>query len=369
MSEKVLAAVAVDAKRTELREFDMPEIPTDGGLLKIEVAGVCGSDWPRYLNVPKVKGPLILGHENVGTITKLGKIAAKQWGVKEGDRVALEEYLPCGHCEYCRTGDFRLCDATDIWGGMSGIRYGSEPISTQPALWGGYSQYQYLHPSSVFHKVPDHVPGSEAALALPMGNGIEWVYFQGGAGIGKTVVIQGPGQQGLACVVAAKEAGAACIIVSGLTSDAKRLELARKFGADYAIDVQTKDLVEEVKKITGGKMADVVVDCASGGPATAVTAMQLAKKRSTVVLAAAKRKNIPEFDMDHLIAKFITVKGTRGHSYAAVERALEIIASGKYPLHEMCTHKFGLSGVDEALKTVGGEGRPDAIHINVLPWS
>jgi threonine dehydrogenase-like Zn-dependent dehydrogenase len=202
-----------------------------------------------------------------------------------------------------------------------------------------------------------------------MGNGIEWVYFQGGAGIGKTVVIQGPGQQGLACVVAAKEAGAACIIVSGLTSDAKRLELARKFGADYAIDVQTKDLVEEVKKITGGKMADVVVDCASGGPATTVTAMQLAKKRSIVVLAAAKRKNIPEFDMDHLIAKFITVKGTRGHSYAAVERALEIIASGKYPLHEMCTHKFGLSGVDEALKTVGGEGRPDAIHINVLPWS
>ncbi len=366
MTEKILAAVAVDAKRTELREFDMPEIPPDGGLLKVEVAGVCGSDWPNYLSTPKAKGPLILGHENVGFIAKLGKIAAQRWGVKEGDRVALEEYLPCGHCEYCRTGDFRLCDATEPVGGL---RYGSTPISMEPSLWGGYSQYQYLHPNSVFHKVADHVPGAEAALALPMGNGIEWTYLQGGVGIGQTVVIQGPGQQGLACVIAAKEAGAACIIVSGISSDAKRLELARKFGADYTIDVQQKALIEEVKKITSGKMADVVIDCASGGPATAVSAIQLAKKRSTVILAAAKRRVIPEFDMDQLIAKFMTVKGMRGHSYASVELALQIIASGKYPLSEMCTHKYGLSGVDEALRTVGGEGKPNAIHINVLPWS
>ena len=374
MTEQILAAVAVDAKRTELREFAMPDIPPDGGLLKVEVAGVCGSDWPYYLNIPKTKGPLILGHENVGFIAKLGKIAAQRWGVKEGDRVALEEYLPCGHCQDCRIGDFRLCDATDtVWAAPAPdrhpIRYGSTPISLAPSLWGGYSQYQYLHPNSVFHKVADHVPGSEAALALPMGNGIEWTYLQGGVGIGQTVVIQGPGQQGLACVIGAKEAGAACIIVSGLTSDAKRMEVARKFGADYTIDVQQKDLIEEVKKITGGKMADVVIDCASGGPATAVSAMQLAKKRSTVILAAAKRKTIPEFDMDQLIAKFLTVKGIRGHSYASVELALQIIASGKYPLSDMCTHKYGLSGVDEALRTVGGEGEPNAIHINVLPWS
>ncbi len=368
MSEKILAAVAVDTKRTELREFDMPAIPPDGGLLKVEVAGVCGSDWPHYLNSPKTKGPLILGHENVGYIAKLGKIAAQRWGVKEGDRVALEEYLPCGHCEYCRSADFRLCDATDTLIGK-GIRYGSTPISLAPALWGGYSQYQYLHPNAVFHQVPEDVPGAIAALALPLGNGIEWTYLQGGVGIGQTVVIQGPGQQGLACVIAAKEAGAGCIVVSGLTADAKRLELARKFGAHYIVDVQQHDLVEEVKKITGGRMADVVIDCASGGPATAVSAMQLARKRSTVVLGSWKRRAIPEFDMDQLISKVITVKGIRGHSYQSVESALQIIASGKYPLNEMCTHKFGLNGVDEALKTVGGEGRPNAIHINVLPWT
>jgi threonine dehydrogenase-like Zn-dependent dehydrogenase len=163
MNPKVLSAVAVDIKRTELWEIEMPEIPPDAGLLKLEAAGVCGSDWPAYLE--KASGPRILGHENVGTIAKIGAVAQRRWGAKEGDRVALEEYLPCGHCPTCRTGEFRLCDATDPW--MGGIRYGSTSVAVPPSLWGGYSQYQYLHPNSVLHKVPDRVPAVEAALALP----------------------------------------------------------------------------------------------------------------------------------------------------------------------------------------------------------
>src|SRR2546425_658121 len=153
--EKVLAAVVVAAGQTELAEFEMPDIVPEAGLLKLEAAGVCGSDWPSYLQ--KAQQPRILGHENVGVIAKVGHIAAQRWGVKEGDRVALEEYLPCGHCEYCRSVEFRLCNATDTLIG-NGMRYGSTPISVAPSLWGGYSEYQYLHPNAVFHKVPAHVP-------------------------------------------------------------------------------------------------------------------------------------------------------------------------------------------------------------------
>lgn len=364
MSEKVLAAVAVHVERTELLELDMPDIPPDAGLLKLEAAGVCGSDWPAYLK--KAQEPRILGHENVGFIAKLGRIAAKRWGVKEGDRVALEEYLPCGHCEICRTGEFRLCDFTDPW--MGGIRYGSTPISVPPSLWGGYSQYQYLHPNSVLHRVPSHVPATEAALALPLANGIEWACREGGAGVGKTVVIQGPGQQGLGCVLAAKEAGAACIIVSGLSADSKRLEVARKLGADYTVHVQGEDLRERVMQITGNRMADVVIDVASGGPSTVISAMELAKKRGTILLAGKKHQPIPELHSDNLISKYLTLKGVRGHSYASVELALQFIASRKYPLREMCTHKYSLREVDQALKTTGGVGAPDAIHVTVLPW-
>ncbi len=367
MTARVQAAVALDLKRTEVREFDWPIIPTDGGLLKVEMTGVCGSDWPYFLNYPKSKGALILGHETVGFVAAIGAAAAARWGVKEGDRVALEEYLPCGHCNYCRTGEFRLCDATDTLLG-NGIRYGSTPIGVAPSLWGGYSQYLYLHPNSVFHKVPQHLPATQATLSLPLGNGFEWAYLQGRASIGEAIVIQGPGQQGLACVIAAKEAGASCIIVTGLSADQHRLALAKELGAHYTIDIEKSDLLETVADHTGGHMADLVIDCASGGPSTIISAIQLARKGGKVLLCGRKGRPVPDFDSDQLFRKNLTLKGMRGHSYQAVEMALFIIASGRYPLEKLCTNVFGLTQVETALRTVGGEGAADAIHCCVNPW-
>ncbi len=368
MSESVLAAVAVEAGRTELREFPMPAIGSDAGLLEVEATGVCGSDWGYYTRYPPQRGPLILGHETVGVVRKLGTDAAARWGLREGDRIALEEYIPCGHCEYCRSGDFRLCDATELRAGT--LRYGSTPISVQPSLWGGYSRYQYLHPNAVFHRVAPHVPAAQAALALPLGNGFEWTYLQGRLAVGETVVIQGPGQQGLACVIAAREAGAGTIIVTGLgnATDGFRLGLAKKLGADWTINIEEQDLLETVGEITGGRMADLVIDCASGGPSTVLSALQLARKSGRVILGGQKGVAIPEFPSDLLISRFLTIKGMRGHSFQSVELALRIIAGGRYPLEAMSTHQFRLSETDEALHTLVGQGRPNAIHCTVYPW-
>jgi threonine dehydrogenase-like Zn-dependent dehydrogenase len=146
------------------------------------------------------------------------------------------------------------------------------------------------------------------------------------------------------------------------------MDLARKLGAHYTVDVQREDLTERVMQITGNRMADVVIDVASGGPSTVISALQLSKKRGTVVLAGKKHQPIPDFHGDTLISKYLTLKGVRGHSYASVELALEFIASGKHPLGEMCTHKYSLREVDQALKTTGGVGAPDAIHVTVMPW-
>ncbi len=368
MPKEVTAAVAVAPGKTELRSLPFPELAPDAGMLEVEATGVCGSDWGYYTRYPAERGALILGHETVGRISHLGRDAARRWGVKEGDRVALEEYLPCGHCEYCRSGDFRLCDATEWRAGS--LRYGSTPVSVAPSLWGGYAQYQYLHPNAVFHRVPGHVPAAQAALALPLGNGVEWTYLQGKAGPGQTVLIQGPGQQGLACVVAAKEAGASCIIVTGLgtPTDTFRLGLARKLGAHHTIDIEAQDLFATVRDITGGRMADLVIDCASGGPATVISALHLARKAGRVLLGGIKGHPVPAFDSDVLIARFLTVRGMRGHSYRSVELALQIIASGRYPLGELSTHQFRLADTDEALHTLVGKGRPDAIHCTVFPW-
>jgi threonine dehydrogenase-like Zn-dependent dehydrogenase len=364
-----LAAVATEPGVTEVRELPLPDPEPNSGLLRVEITGVCGSDWSYYHHLPETRGPLILGHETVGVIERAGSEAQRRWGLKEGDRVALEEYLPCGHCEFCRAGDFRLCEASDWRSG--GLRYGTTAMSVAPGLWGGYARYQHLHESTVFHRVPDGVAGKHAALALPLANGIEWAYLHGRAGPGDVVVVQGPGQQGLACVAAAREAGAGLIIVTGLSTptDRLRLELARRFGAAHTIDIEQQDLLATVADLTGGHMADLVIDCASGGPASVLSAIQLARKKGRVILGGQKRRSIPEFDSDRIIAKFLTVKGMRGHSYQAVELALGMIAGNRHGVCDLSTHSFALADTDLALRTLVGQGVEATVHCTVDPWS
>ena len=361
------AAVALAANHIEIQEFAKPAILPESGLLKVAATGVCGSDWGYYQNLPASRGPLILGHETVGYVESMGALAKEKWRLKEGDLVALEEYIPCGTCHACRSGDFRLCDATD-WR-LGGMRYGATGLNVAPGFWGGYSHYQYLHLNTVFHKVPDGLSARHAALALPISNGIEWTYLQGGAGPGQTVVIQGPGQQGLACVVAAKAAGANQIIITGLANDTdrKRLALAKKLGADHTIELGEMDLVQDVKELTGGLMADLVIDCASGGTDSVISAVALARKKGVVILGGQKRKKIPEFDSDQIIAKFLTVKGMRGHSYESVELALQLIHSDKYAVKEMSTHLLGLKDTDLALNSLVGNGVKEPIHMVIDP--
>jgi threonine dehydrogenase-like Zn-dependent dehydrogenase len=358
------AAVVVSAGRSETAEFPIPAIPSDAGLLRVEACGICGADINKYFDTKQ--GPRILGHEIVGTIEKLGDSARARWGVQEGDLVALEEYLPCGHCDYCRGGEMRSCLATDTRL-PDAIRYGSTSIRIPPSLWGGYSQFLYMHPRSVIHRVPEGVPARIAAMCLPIGNGFEWVYFDGQCGPGKTIVIQGPGQQGLGCVIAAKICGAETIIVSGLTHDAARFDLARALGADHVVAVDQQDLGVEVARITGGRMADIVIDTSGVGPKNVNSSLRLLRKRGALLIVSAGG-SVKEFDADRLIAYQISLKGLRGHSYEAVEMALRTMARNILPLERMSTHWLGLEDIDGAIRMLAGEGSERPIHISIAPW-
>jgi threonine dehydrogenase-like Zn-dependent dehydrogenase len=370
LPEKTLAALKVGPSTTELREFDLPELPPDAALMKMEVAGVCGTDVSQY-KLPLRGAPLIMGHENVGTLAKVGREFEKHKGFKEGDLVFLEHYLPCGHCEWDHRGEYRHCAATEWFYDPTAIRYGYTSLDIAPGLWGGFSHYVYLPLNAVLHRVPEGLSPEEAGLATPMSNGIQWTLMDGGVGYASTVLIQGPGQQGMCCLMAAKQAGADLVIVTGTSKDARRLEVATALGADAAIDVQTDDPLERVMQLTNGRGVDVVVDCTAGAGTKAVMlGIEATKRRGgTMVVQGEGNQTFPDFPIGRLTRKGMTLKSARGHSYRAVELALNVLASRRFPLDRVMTHRFGLSEVDYAIRSVGGDGAPGAIHVSVMPWT
>jgi threonine dehydrogenase-like Zn-dependent dehydrogenase len=219
------------------------------------------------------------------------------------------------------------------------------------------------------HHVPKGVSAELAGLVTPMANGVEWSLFDGGVGYNSTVLIQGPGQQGLSQTVICKQAGASLIIVTGTSKDQKRLETAKALGADYIIDVQKEDPLARIKEITGGKGVDVVLDCTAGaGTIPILLGVEALKRKAGTIVVQGELKEFPNFPLERVTVKAITIKSARGHSYKACELALAQLASKRFPLEKVTTHRFGLKEVDLAIKSVGGQGVPDVIHASLMPW-
>jgi threonine dehydrogenase-like Zn-dependent dehydrogenase len=363
MPDTSLAAAAVGDCRFELVELDVPPVGAADGLLRVEASGVCGSDFKKYR--VRDMSPTVLGHETVGRIERVGDVARQRWAVDEGDRVLLEEYLPCGHCSFCRSGEFRSCRVTDN-AQAGALRYGSTPIALAPGLWGGNSQFQFLHPNSVLHRVPDEVPAEHVTFAIPLSNGIQWSRRDGGVDVGDSVLIQGPGQQGISCVVGSRMAGAEQVIVSGRHSDRHRLQTARRVGADLTIDAEHQEVVEVVRASTGGAGADVVIDVSGGGAATASVAFRAVRRGGTVVLASGGPPG--EVSLDLVRKKQITVRGVRGHSFWAVETALRVIASGRVDLESFCTAPYPLAEIDAAYATATDGSGDHRLHVSIGAW-
>ncbi len=354
MPERSRVLVLTEVGRLEARELPIPEIGDDDGLLRVEAAGICGSDYHQFCGeLPGVGAvmPVVPGHEIVGRIERLGAAAAERWGLGEGDRVVLEEVL---HDE--AGGPLRVYGIT--------IR-----VDEAPGLWGGYADYVYLDPSAKLHKLPDELSALDAALFVPIANGIRWGARVPGTQPGDTVVVLGPGQQGLGCVVGALDAGAERVFVTGRGADARRLELARKFGAEVAIDVDRDDPVEAIAELTGGRGADVVVDATAEATQPVVQAIEIARSGATVVLGGLKNMaEVRGLVTDKIVLKQLRVQGVGGHDSASVASAIELIASRRFPLHEMCTHSFPLDEAEHAVRVVGREiPGEDPIHVTLIP--
>lgn len=369
MAQQVLAAVRTAPGTTELRELPMPAIADDSALLKVEVAGICGTDVKMY-HKPPLDAPVIMGHENVGTIVEAGPRFRQLHGVDVGDKVFIEHYVGCYNCEWCRIGEYRHCEATDWRTNVDARRYGYTSLNNPGTLWGGFAEYMYLPWNAVLHKVPDGVTAELAGLVTPLSNGIEWALIAAGVGYADTVVIQGPGQQGLSQVVACKQAGASKIIVTGTTSDRARLDLALDLGADEVIDITTTDARAQVMDSTAGRGVDFVLDCTSrAGVGPVLFGIDVLKRREGTLLIQGELAAFPDFPIKLLTEKAITIKSARGHSYRACELALQQLGSGRFPLHRLSTHRFSLEEVDHAIRALAGDTEDrDVIHISLMPW-
>lgn len=349
MSQTCRGATLWAPEKIEIREYPIPEVPPNGGLVAVERAGVCGTDVKYLHGKIELPLPVILGHEILGQVVKLGREAAAIHGVKEGDRIILKGALGCGRCADCRRGAARFCRKRTNYGGRT-------TCANPPHLFGGFADYIYLAPDALATKVSDRLPAEAAVLiGAVMANGFQWAVRQGGVKMGDYVLIQGPGQQGLACTFAARHAGAARIFVSGIGRDAKRLELAKRFGAHRAVNVEEENLIDVIREETGGAMCDVVVDV-SGSPKAIQASVDCVRRQGTVVVAGLTGDTtVTPLLIDKIVWGDVRVQGCYTGDNDAVDATLRLLEVTRFPVQEMVSHVFPLEETERCIQAVGGE--------------
>ena len=311
----------------EERELPVPDPQPGGAVLRVEATGLCHSDVDQFKGIvhSPMGGafPAVPGHEVIGRIEKIDAAAAKEWGVSEGDRVAVRTIAI--------TPDGQI------------IAYGHDlPIDHGSGLYGGYAEHMEIIPGSAVFPIREDLPAAELTIFEPLSCTCTWV---APVNEGDTVVIEGPGHMGLCTVVAARASGAGTIIVTGLSQDLARMDTALRIGADFAIDVQEEEVVARVAELTDGRMAEVVIDAAAGNPITVNTAMDLVATGGRVVLAGFKERPVDGFMSNRIPERLITIHPGAGLD---PERAVNLINEGAVPTNELLGDTFPLDQFEEA---------------------
>jgi 2-desacetyl-2-hydroxyethyl bacteriochlorophyllide A dehydrogenase len=306
----------------EYRELPQPRITEQQVLVRVAVVGVCMSDVEVYDGTrPEqyVTYPCIPGHEWCGTVVEAG---AEFRHLKVGDRVAVEGHNYCGRCYYCRCGQTNLCELY------------SELGFTLP---GAYAEYVAVR-ADLAHPFSDALPFELAALTEPAscaGHGMLRAFVRPD----QSVAVIGPGTIGLLGAAWAKALHAGRIIVIGL--DRKSEALARAVGAtDYW--TVTENPAEQVRALTSGRGADVVLE-AAGNPAAVALACDVARRGGTVVAAGVVGGRRPlTLESDLFSLKDLRVHGIFAYTSEVFQKTLRQIEGGALDLHRFITHRFPL---------------------------
>jgi L-iditol 2-dehydrogenase len=324
------AAVYYNNKDIRIEEMTVPQIGPAEILVRIMASGVCGSDVMEWYRVKKA--PRVLGHEIAGEIAKIG---AEVIQFRIGQRVFVSHHVPCNDCRYCRAGFHTACRTL-------------QSTNFDP---GGFAEYVRVPEVNVRRgtfELPDGMTFEEGTFIEPLGCVIRG---QRVAGIreGHTVVVLGSGISGLMHIQLARIKGVSRVIATDIGE--YRLEAARRFGADLAVDAR-ENIAEATRKVNDGRLADVVIVCTSALPAFE-QAFETADCGGTLLLfapaAPGVRVPLPLYDVYFKTAKIV-------FSYAAVNEditeAIELLRTRRFDSRGMITHSLGLEGIQAAFDLV-----------------
>ena len=312
-----------------IQDAPVPEPKDDEILLSVEYVGICGSDVHGFQYGPFIppKDPnqkIGLGHEAAGTVVKVGKLVKK---FKPGDKVNIEPGVPCGKCKYCLEGKYNICPDVDF-------------LATQPNYRGALTNYM-THPESFTYHLPENMDTMEGALVEPAAVGMH-AALEGGARIGKKIVILGAGCIGLMTLQGCKSLGATEIVVVDVMQ--KRLDMALKLGASAVINGAEEDTVARCKEILGDLGADIVFETAGAVP-TAQQAVQIVARGGMIMMVGTQSRPVP---IDFLkINREVTIKTSFRYANN-YPMTIDAIASGIFDVKSMVTNIYDYEDVQRA---------------------
>ena len=320
-----------DLEKLEVGEAPMPKIGPDDVMINVQSVGVCGSDLHYYhtgsIGDFIVKPPFILGHEAAGIIEEVGENVKN---LKVGDRVCMEPGVPCMKCEECLTGHYNLCKDVKFW--------------ATPPYDGVLSEY-VAHPAAFTFKIPDNMSFTEGALVEPLAIGLH-ACNTGEVKLGHTVAIVGAGCIGLVTLLAAKAYGATKIIVGDVLD--KRLAKAEELGA-ITVNTKENDFAQKVLELTGGRGADVCIDCAGFTP-TVDACLTAAKPAGTVIIVGLGADRVDGFNTSMMSVKELTVKSIFRYRNL-YPTAINAIADGRIDVESIVSHRFKFDDTIDAFAT------------------
>lgn len=313
----------------DVEEVSHPETPKGGFLMKVHACGLCGSDL-RTLRMGhrKVTFPWTIGHEVCGEVVDTGEHYQGTWAM--GERVAVGPLAYCGQCDACQNGQFELCD---------GFR---ELAQAWP---GGFAEFMAIPEECVrlgsIHRIAKEHDSASAAISEPIASCLN-AQEKGNVGLGDCVVVIGAGPIGCTHISLARARGASKIFIADIQRE--RLEMAEAFEPEATINAAEVDLVEEVRRLTNGKGADVIIT-ATPAPAAQVQAVEMARKGGRILVFGGlpKENSKPGIDMNIVHYNALQLIGTTIFAPRHQRQALDLLASGRIPGEKLITHRFPLA--------------------------